>query len=48
MVYLKNGIFKIIDYPNFLTFNIKDEKPNSVILKRDNLSVEIQLNDSKK
>ncbi|TYP96436.1 CubicO group peptidase (beta-lactamase class C family) [Tenacibaculum adriaticum] len=48
MVYLKNGIFKIIDYPNFLTFNIKDEKPNSVILTRDNLNVEIQLNPSEK
>ena len=48
MVYLKNGIFKIIDYPNFLTFNIKDEKPNSVILTRDNLNVEIQLNNSDK
>jgi len=44
MVYLKNGLFKIIDYPNFLKFNIKDGKPNSVILTRDNLNVEIELN----
>ena len=48
MVYLKNGLFKIIDYPNFLKFNIKDGKPKSVILTRDNLNVEIELNDSEK
>lgn len=48
MIYLENGLFKIIDYPNFLKFNIKDGKPNSVILSRDNLNVEIALNDSEK
>lgn len=48
MVYLKNGLFKIIDYPNFLKFNIKGGKPNSVILTRDNLNIEIELNDSEK
>ncbi len=46
MIYLKNGMFKIIDYPNFLTFNIKNDKPNAVILTRDNMNVEIQINNN--
>lgn len=46
LIYLKNGLFKIIDYPNFLKFNITDEKPNSVTLSRDNLNVEIEINRS--
>lgn len=48
LVYLKNGLFKIIDYPNFLKFNIKDGKPNSVILIRDNMDIEIELSNDKK
>ena len=48
MIYLKNGLFKIIDYPNFLKFNMKDGKPNSVIITRDNLNIKIELNDSEK
>ena len=43
LVYLKNGLFKIIDYPNLLQFNFSNEKVNSVILKRNNLSAEIQI-----
>jgi hypothetical protein len=48
MIYLKNGLFKIIDYPNFLKFNLKDQNLKSVILTRDNLNVEIELNSSEK
>lgn len=43
LVYLKNGLFKIIDYPNLLKFNFIDGKLNSVILIRDNLNSEIQV-----
>lgn len=41
LLYLKNGLFKIVDYPNLLKFNFKEGKLNSVILLRDNLTVEI-------
>ncbi|WP_306353115.1 serine hydrolase domain-containing protein [Flavobacterium sp. '19STA2R22 D10 B1'] len=41
--YLKNGLFKIVDYPNLLKFNFSDGKVNSVILIRDNMNTEIQL-----
>lgn len=41
--YLQNGLFKIVDYPNILKFNIKDGKPYSVILKRDSEKLEIEL-----
>lgn len=40
---LKNGFYKIIDYPNLLKFNFSGGKPSSVILYRDNLEVEIEL-----
>ena len=43
LVYLKNGLFKIIDYPNLLKFEFKNEKINFVILTRDNMSTRIQL-----
>lgn len=43
LIYLKNGLFNIVDYPNTLKFNFSDGKPSSVILTRDNLSVEIEL-----
>ncbi|EKT4520680.1 beta-lactamase family protein [Flavobacterium psychrophilum] len=43
LVYLKNGLFKIIDYPNLLKFEFIDEKTNFVTLTRDNLSTKIQL-----
>lgn len=41
LVYLKNGSFKIIDYPNLLKFNLENGKIKSVILLRDHLSIEI-------
>lgn len=42
LVYLKNGWFKIIDYPNPLKFHFVDRKLNAVTLKRDQLSVKVQ------
>lgn len=48
LVYLKNGLFKIIDYPNLLQFNFINGKPGSVTLIRDHLKAEIQLTDNKK
>ncbi|MEG1592350.1 serine hydrolase domain-containing protein [Chryseobacterium sp.] len=38
LVYLKNGLFKITDYPNLLKFDFKDGKASSVTLKRDDLT----------
>nr|WP_314837941.1 serine hydrolase domain-containing protein [uncultured Flavobacterium sp.] len=43
LVYLKNGLFRIIDYPNLLQFEFDQGKPNAVILTRDNLSNKVQL-----
>ncbi|WP_310555866.1 serine hydrolase domain-containing protein [Flavobacterium sp.] len=45
---LKNGLFKIIDYPNLLKFNFSDGKLQSVILIRDKLKTNIQLISKKK
>jgi len=44
LVYLKNGFFKIIDYPNLLKFDFKDGKPSSVTLKRDGLTATQMIN----
>lgn len=43
MLYLKNGTFKIVDYPNSLKFNFKDGEAKSVNLIRDKMKVEIPL-----
>jgi CubicO group peptidase (beta-lactamase class C family) len=43
LLYLKNGLFKIVDYPNLLKFNFSNGKLNSVILTRDTLETKIQL-----
>lgn len=43
LLYLKNGMFKIIDYPNLLKFNFNEGKSNSVTLTRDKLNIEIEL-----
>ncbi|SNR14146.1 serine hydrolase domain-containing protein [Tenacibaculum jejuense] len=43
MVQLNNGLFKIVDYPNFLKFNTKNGKLYSVTLLRDNNNVTINL-----
>jgi CubicO group peptidase (beta-lactamase class C family) len=43
LVYLKNGSFKIIDYPNLLKFDFSNGKLSSVILTRDTLKTKILL-----
>jgi hypothetical protein len=43
LVYLKNGSFKITDYPNLLKFDVSNGKLNSAVLIRDHLSTEIQI-----
>ena len=43
LVHLKNGLFKIIDYPNLLQFAFSNGQINSVILTRDNLSTKVQI-----
>lgn len=48
LVYLKNGSFKIIDYPNRLKFDFSGGKLNSVILTRDKLNTKIQIIDKAK
>lgn len=42
LVYLKNGLFKIVDYPNLLQFNFIDGKAVSVKLIRGNMNAEIE------
>ncbi len=43
LVYLKNGWFKIIDYPNPLKFDFINGKLNAVTLKRDHLSIKVPI-----
>ncbi|NML72165.1 beta-lactamase family protein [Chryseobacterium sp. RP-3-3] len=43
LIYLKNGLFKIIDYPNLLKLEFNNGKLNSVVLIRDRLSTKIEL-----
>lgn len=48
LVYLKNGYFRIIDYPNLLKFGFSDGKVNSVTLTRDKLSAKVELTNTGK
>lgn len=48
LVYLKNGYFRIIDYPNLLKFGFSDGKVSSVTLTRDNLSAKVELTNTGK
>jgi CubicO group peptidase (beta-lactamase class C family) len=43
MMYLKNGLFRIKNYPNLLKFNMINGNPNSVTLIRDNITAEVKL-----
>jgi hypothetical protein len=43
LIYLKNGLFKIVDYPNLLKFNFIDGNVTSVLIIRDHLTVEIPI-----
>ncbi|NRF40690.1 serine hydrolase [Pedobacter foliorum] len=41
LVYLKNGSFKLVDYPNLLKFDFSNGKVNSVTLTRDKLETKV-------
>ena len=43
LLYLKNGTFRIVDYPNLLKFDFSNGKVNSVILTRDSLKTEVKI-----
>ncbi|MDM1071247.1 hypothetical protein HX001_01940 [Empedobacter brevis] len=43
LLYLKNGSFKIVDYPNGLKFDFSNGKVNSVVLTRDFMKTEVQI-----
>ncbi|PAM92490.1 hypothetical protein B4N84_22545 [Flavobacterium sp. IR1] len=43
LLYLKNGSFKVVDYPNQLQFHFENEKPTSVRLTRNNLTTDVDL-----
>jgi len=43
LVHLKNGLFRIIDYPNLLQFGFTEGKATSVKLIRGNAVAEIEL-----
>ncbi|PQA97768.1 hypothetical protein B0A69_00035 [Chryseobacterium shigense] len=43
LLYLKDGSFKIVDYPNLLYFEFSDGKPNAVTLTRGRLSTKIDV-----
>lgn len=45
MTYLKNGLFKLTDYPNLLKFEFKDGKVVSVTQIRGNLQNKIEIKD---
>lgn len=47
LVYLKNGLFKIVDYPNLLKFDFTNGKPSSVTLIRGNLNTKVALDKEK-
>ncbi|MEJ5102724.1 serine hydrolase domain-containing protein [Chryseobacterium sp. MYb328] len=43
LLYLKNGTFRIVDYPNLLKFDFSNGKVNAVILTRDSLKTEVKM-----
>lgn len=43
LLYLKDGSFRIVDYPNVLKFGFSDGKLSSVILTRDKLSTKVEV-----
>ncbi|MEE1945839.1 serine hydrolase domain-containing protein [Pedobacter sp. KR3-3] len=43
LLYLKDGSFKIVDYPNLLKFDFSNGEPKSVVLTRDHLNIQIPL-----
>lgn len=47
MIYLKYGLFRVVDYPNLLKFNMKNGKPYSVNIIREDMNVEVALKRNK-
>ncbi len=47
LLYLKDGTFRIVDYPNALQFNFINGKASSAILTRDSLKTEVQMTKNK-
>lgn len=43
LLYLKNGTFKIVDYPNVLKFDFSNGKVNSVVLTRDAMKTKVKM-----
>lgn len=43
LVYLKNGTFRIVDYPNTLQFDFSNGTVNSVLLTRDSMKTRVQI-----
>ncbi|NIF04778.1 beta-lactamase family protein [Chryseobacterium sp. Tr-659] len=43
LIYLKNGLFKLVDYPNLLKFEFANGKPSSVTLIRGRLNTKVTL-----
>ncbi|MEG0927424.1 serine hydrolase domain-containing protein [Chryseobacterium sp.] len=43
LLYMKDGTFKIVDYPNILKFDFSNGKINSVTLTRDSMKTEVQI-----
>ena len=43
LIFLKNGLFKIVDYPNLLKLDFKNDKLNSVVLTRENASTVVEI-----
>ncbi|SDJ15361.1 serine hydrolase domain-containing protein [Chryseobacterium jejuense] len=43
LLYLKDGTFKIVDYPNVLKFDFSNGKVNSVVLTRGSIKTEVQM-----
>ncbi|KQB99834.1 serine hydrolase [Pedobacter sp. Hv1] len=41
LLYLKDGSFRIVDYPNRLKFDFSNGQPKSVVITRDHLTVQI-------
>ena len=46
LVYLKNGLFKIVDYPNLLKFEFTDLKVSSVTLIRASFTDKVALSNA--
>ncbi|MDW9382855.1 serine hydrolase domain-containing protein, partial [Chryseobacterium sp. JV558] len=48
LIYLENGLFAIVDYPNLLKFDFSNGKLSTVILTRDTLETKIDITSKNK